>query len=334
MTQATDSWLRGRLRRLPRRVPPVHDETLESYIGRLAANNHLSRDHLVDYLTTTKRHDRRRNQLVSLDSQASVSGFAAASLAHALPEMRLRLPEREARPFIGQTVAGQPNRQRPWCRLCAAAKGIIGQVTIWARCDYSVCIRHQLWVGRGVWHPHDQLDVSDFPEITRAQVRLRRRIRRLGHARVSFYYLDACEVEHWVSRDPLALSPHNDRMKRLFAREQAESLPLSYVYAAQYPEVVNILTVISSPFWRRMALSRQIEDRERFHDEIDRKTKPSGIARGNRRLRTWIDDQRHPPLPDDPYSEKFLRRLYLSRPGVLQAHDPADDQPRSSPSPW
>ncbi|PWR07436.1 hypothetical protein DKT69_34830 [Micromonospora sicca] len=236
MIPATADWGQPRLRRLPRRIAPVHDETLESYIGRLATRNYLSRVDLAAHLTPRRQGSRRG--VIASESLAAVTGFAEPRLAYALPEIRQRVPYRYAPPMIGQVVGSYPNRRHPSCRRCA---GATGPVTIWARCDYNVCVRHQLWLGDGVSQPRDQVDVADMPEIVQAQVRLRRLIRRRGYPRVRFYFSDACEIEHWGSRNPFALTPRNERMRRLHAREHAEFLPLSYGYAAQYPEVVDLV---------------------------------------------------------------------------------------------
>lgn len=320
MIPATAGWGQPQLRRLPRRIPPVHDETLESYIGRLAARNYLSRADLATHLTPRRQGSRRG--VIASESLAAVTGFAEPRLAYALPEIRQRVPYCYAPPMIGQVVGSYPNRRHPLCRRCA---GATGPVTIWARCDYNVCVRHQLWVGNGVSQSADQVDLADMPETVQAQVRLQRLIRRRGYPRVRYYFSDACAIEHWGSRNPFALTPRNERMRRLHAREHAEFLPLSYGYAAQYPEVVPILSVISSPYWRRMAKSLEITDRFRFYDEIlkGRPAHPSRYSHGG--LASWINHERQPTGPTDPDGERTLRRLYLGTAGVLQLYDPAAD---------
>lgn len=253
-----------------------------------------------------------------------MSMHAADAADLALLREDLAYHQTYAPPMIGQVVAGYPNRRHPSCRRCA---GATGPVTIWARCDYNVCVHHQLWVGDGVSQPRDQVDVADMPEIATAQVRLQRLIRRRGYPRVRFYFSDACAIEHWGSRNPFALTARNERMRHLHAREHAEFLPLPYGYAAQYPEVVTILSVISSPFWRRMATSTEIADRRRFYDEVLKGQPPYPSRYSHGGLASWINHERHPTGPADPDGERTLRRLHLSTAGVLRLYDPAADAP-------
>ncbi|OWV04705.1 hypothetical protein B5D80_19620 [Micromonospora wenchangensis] len=311
-----------RLRRLPCRVAPVPDETLESYLCRLAVGNHLARDLLVEHLSTTGRRGRRRLHLIPLQALAAVTGFTETRLAHALPEVRQHEPHLRTRTLIGRVLPVHPNQQRPWCRRCAAGRGITGPVTIWARCDYAVCLRHRLWVGRGVHHGDDQLGIADFPDITHAQVRLRRLIRRHGYPRVRHHFLNAYDIQHELSRNPFAMTPANDRLRRLHAREHTQFLPWAYVYAAQFPEVVTVLAVISSPFWRRAAISLDGAERERFFDEMSRRTEPHPVGH-TRALHSWIYHQRRPPLPDDPDGERLLRPRYIGATGVIPPPEPS-----------
>jgi hypothetical protein len=290
MTPATRIRLRQRLRRLPRPVPPVQDETIVSYVGRLAVHNYLAPGDLLNHL---KEFDRRLPYpSIALDSLAAITGLPERSLAYALPETRSPTAAYGLREQVGPTTVGGLNRQRPLCRLCAATKGISATVMVWACCHRNVCLRHNLWVGQGVQDYQDQLDVADLPEIPQAQVEHRKLIRRFSQARVEFFYADACEIEQWASRNICTVARSNDRRNRLLARERRATLPWPYHYATQYPETVRILGVISSPFWHQLAISGDISQRKRFYDEIDRKVDVGVPAGRNRRLTDWIQEQR------------------------------------------
>jgi hypothetical protein len=308
---------------MPRRIPPVKDETVESYVDRLAAGNHLDARDLIDHLTKKRWQYTPGYHRIPLDALAAVSGFSRTSLAYALPQMR---PDAEHHQLhlTGRATAREPNHRRPACRRCMAGKGITSTVTIWARADQNVCLRHQLWIGPGVDSANHQLDVSDLPEIGRAQIRHDRLIRRFGHGRINYYYYyyyyyytDAYEVDDWSTRNRYVVCPRNDRRRYLFNREQSEVLPFSYGYAAQHPEVIGVLGVIVSPFWRRLAISDDPTDQQRFYAEIKKNGLYSGNPEANTPLRRWIRDHRRDRSPDDPDGEKELQYLYESQSGTI-----------------
>jgi hypothetical protein len=317
-----DGWFRWRPRPLPRRVSPVQDETISSFLHRLALANHIRGDELQAYLVIRRRKRWTPVRLpdVSLRALSVLSGHAPLCLAHALPDIRPQLADQSALQVIGRTTVNGPNRTRPACRRCMAAKGITTEVTVWARHDQNVCLRHQLWVGQGVVRPEDQVDVADLPEIARAQTRHRNLIRRHGLGRVRYFHRAAEKIIKWSPELPSHTGRWN-RRRHLFIRENAERLPWSYDAAACYPEVVALLSVLTSPHWRRMATSDNPADRQRFY----RQTAANGITTGqperNRPLNTWIEHHRQDRTPDDPYAEQALR-WYSTPSGVVEAGEP------------
>jgi hypothetical protein len=315
-------WFRWRPRPLPRRVTPVQDETLSSFLRRLALANHIRGDELLAYLVIRLRKPwaPARSPDVSLHALSVLSGHTPLRLAHALPEIRPQLADQSALRVLGRTTVNGPNTTRPACRRCMAAKGITTTVTVWARQDQNVCLRHQLWIGQGVVRPEDQVDVADLPEIGRAQTRHRNLARRHGLGRVRYFHPAAEKIIKWSAEFPCDTGRWN-RRRHLFIRENAERLPWSYDAAACYPEVVALLSVLASPHWWRMALSDNPADRQRFY----RQTAANGITHGeperNRPLNTWIDRHRQDGTPDDPYAEQALR-CYFTPSGVVEPDEP------------
>ncbi|MER7279452.1 TniQ family protein [Dactylosporangium sp. NPDC000244] len=280
------------IRPLPRPVAPVQDETMSSFLHRLAARNHVAIQDLTAHVSTTVHEQGRRYSQISIDSLAAASGLAAASLAYALPEIREQHAHHRVLHLAGRTVAGQPNFVRLACRRCMASKAIAGPVQLWARHDHNVCLRHRLWIGEGVHEVGEQLDVSDLPEIGRAQSRHRNLVRRHGHRSVSAFYETAHEISDWSSRNSLSPTPRSARRRYFFKREQAKILPWSYSHAAHYPEVVGVLSVLASPFWRRLAISAIPADWRLFLQQVGRNGITNGDPATNAPLRNWMVEQR------------------------------------------
>jgi hypothetical protein len=67
---------------------------------------------------------------------------------------------------------------RPACRRCTARYGITAPVACHLPSHLTICRRHRLWIGRSARTHDGQLDISQFPEILRAQ---RRHLAQLHH---------------------------------------------------------------------------------------------------------------------------------------------------------
>lgn len=328
MTTLADSWAQPQLRPLPRTVQPVQDETLRSYVRRLALVNHIQDRDLLGYLNPQLAGSQGivRRVKITLDALSVVSGIDVISLVHALPELRSQFGEQQSLHVLGRTIESEPNKQRLACRRCSAAKSITTAVRVWARQDQNVCLRHQLWISQGVNELGDQADVADFPEIPRAQVRHSNLIRRYGHRRVRHFYWTAEKIIDW-STDLPSPTARWERKRWFFAREQTKFLPWSYDHAAYYPEVVGVLSVITSPHWRRLAISDDHADREGFYRQIAANGLTNGDPALNKPLSKWVDSQRDTRTTDDPDGEEHLKRWSFGPAGVVEADDP---RPRTS----
>lgn len=320
-------WLRWRPRPLPRRVTPVQDETVSSFLRRLAQANHIHSDELRDHLVIRPSEPSAptRHLDVSLYALAVTSGHTPVCLAHALPEIRPQLADQAALRVIGRTTASGPNTTRPACRRCTAAKGIATMVTVWARQDQNVCQRHQLWTGQGVNTLEDQVDVADLPETGWAQTRHRNLIRRHGLGRVEHFHPAAEEIIRWSAHFP-SDAGRWARRRHFLTREKTDRLPWSYDSAACSPEVVALLSTLTSPHWRRFVLSDNPAHRQRFYCQIAANGLTQGSPQRNTPLNKRINSQRRDRTPDDPYAEQALQR-HFQPPAVIEA-----DQPTHTPT--
>jgi hypothetical protein len=324
MTSRTGSSLRPKLGPLPRRVAPLQDETTESYVGRLAVANHLAPHDLAKYLKSEPAGSARRRSGISLSALAIMSGIPSFHLAQALPEIRSQFSGRDSLHIQGRPVTGEPSRRRSPCRHCMMAKNISGAslVTVWARQDQNVCLRHRLWIGQGVRILAEQLDVSDLPEITHAQIRHQKLIRRYGHLPAARFYTDAQEIIDWSSGNPNYSTARWKRLNYLFDREHIQQLPHSYDYAAYYPEVVGVLRVLVSRYWQQMAISGNPAEQERFYRQVADNGLTNGTPELNTPLRRWIHGRRRDLLSDEPRHRRDPRRWYATTSERVERPEP------------
>ena len=149
-----------RLRPLPRFVAPFRDETISSYLPRLAAANRLAPAALRAMLAGSDRNDAP----VPLARLAAVTGMPHAALAHAMPQICT------AGELIGLHIQNRPRARKGWsfvaCRRCTAGR----PVTRWALHDDVVCGRHRRWISEDQAQP----DLTAQPEILTAHRRHRR----------------------------------------------------------------------------------------------------------------------------------------------------------------
>ncbi len=140
-----------RLRPLPRFVAPFRDETISSYLPRLAAANRLAPAALRALLAGSDRKDAP----VPLARLAAVTGMPHAALAHAMPQICT------AGELIGLHIQNQPRARKGWsfaaCRRCTAGR----PVTRWALHDDVVCGRHRRWISEDQAQPRPDRPAGD-----------------------------------------------------------------------------------------------------------------------------------------------------------------------------
>jgi hypothetical protein len=181
------------LRPLPRTVIPVAGEYHLDYVRRLAEANHL------DFLELTG----------ALDDTAAITVYRTGwtrhqqerlAVAASQPLARIaRLYWPDPRVYL-RDLEGFHRRLRPACRRCTAHRGIADPVACFLPPHLTVCRRHRLWIGPSARTHAAQLDVSQLPEILRAQ---RRHLAQLRHHRwweVEAAISDATQIIHRALR--------------------------------------------------------------------------------------------------------------------------------------
>ena len=247
---------------LPRAVRPVRDETLDSYLSRLAWANGLNPYYFGEYV----RGSKRTSVPVPPDVLVTLSGQPATSMRYAILE--LCTPEELA----VMKVAGRPrpgnSRTGAMCTRCTRARGIYDPVTCWMRTEDVICLPHRRWItGTG------QVDLAAHRDIIQANKRHRRLIRQHGRdaARRAFGQASRI-VGEWAVRNTYS-SRFNEHMKRFHGSAWSASLEHCTVLASLYVPAVALVRLLASPGWQAPAFHP--EGNARFVAEVRRTVEPA-----------------------------------------------------------
>ena len=281
------------LRPLPRPAAPFRDETITSYLSRLAGANHIDPAALRRLLASSDRKDAP----VPLGRLAAVTGLPGRLLACAMPQI-----------CTTSELSGLPARDRPrarpgWaflaCRACVAGQ----PVTRWALHDDVMCSRHRRWISRY----HEQPDLTAQPEILHAHRRHRRLIRRHGRDPVMRAVRDAQRICIGWRLDGLP-DPGFGRRMEIFCGpgwdDRDEWTPQA-LDAAAYPQSVALARLLANPYWRDRILGNHWAGHDEFTAELQRTVAP-GYTWDYRPPARWRRDR------DDPLLEWRLHTRHLA----------------------
>ncbi len=311
------------VRVLPDPVPPARHEITASYISRLAALHGLDINDLWTQVTQREKSGGMRRVVVP-ERLAALTGRSVHALAGALPE--LRDPQPEWAMFRHQPQTG--------CQRCDA-RHLGGKVTRLLPHHRYVCLRHRTWIGPpDVNQPATGL--GEIPAIVHSQRRHLRLLNRHGWAATYDAILTAFSFcgHIWDTirppEDPRHVWHTWDARARLLIPDHNESTAFraystSKLFAAVYPEAVDLAVLIASPHWRRRA-SGDLLNQLRFLDEISRRVsypytdKPEfGDA-----IAHWatVDSWRPPSAPTHSYSPARMRGVLSPlHGGSLKRHE-------------
>ena len=246
--------------RLPIAVPPARHETLASYLARLASLHGISPGELAGQISA-RAHGATR-LVIDPGLLAAVTGRPAGHLGLALPELR----------DPGPDWAAWRHQPQPACPRCDARHDG-GPVTRLLPHHRYVCTRHRFWIGPpDAGQPATPLD-PELDDIMRAQWRHLRLLRCYGTA-VTY---DAVLTGFLICGHLWADQPGDWPVPWLQWTRRAEVLippgsepaqfSASRIFAAAYPEAVNLACLIASPRWRGLAAGETAQ-RQQFIAEI------------------------------------------------------------------
>jgi hypothetical protein len=220
---------------LPVAVRPLAGEMLASYLHRVAAANRLPAATLTAALPAWLTWKYAGHRLLprgttptpmaaeSLRRLAVLTGTHPAAIARALP-------------VFGGGPTG-PARAIAACRRCAAARGINWPVPVHHPAHEMVCTRHRIWLSPP---GQPQLDITECPEITTAQHRARRLLRRCTPEQLIYAQVQAAALA--ASEHPAAWTPPGWEQRAQLLRQANPGLALSaepeLTRAATYPGIV------------------------------------------------------------------------------------------------
>jgi TniQ len=250
----------SRLSRLPIAVAPARQETVASYLGRLAAVHGLHPREIWEQVSTRRPGTARRD--VAADRLATVTGRAVQHLARALLELRDPAPD----------WAAWRHQSQPGCPRCDA-RHESGPVTRLLPHHRYVCTRHSYWIGPpDAGQPATPLGWQ-LADIVRAQRRHLRLVRRHGFAAAYDAVLTGFLIcgHLWGDQPQTPVDAWHRWTLRAEVLIPTGSGPgefsASRLFAAVYPEAVDIAALIASPAWRRLAAG-DAEQQQRFGTEI------------------------------------------------------------------
>jgi hypothetical protein len=282
-------WLPApRLRPLPRTVAPLHRESQDSYIERLAITNRILPDDLREHVTYPK--PLRPGRLTLPQALAQISRQPLDRLLLALPE--LREPELTAhlpppcrhRPHAGWTL-------QPACSPCLAARNV-HFARHWVPPGTTTCLRHSRWTGMH----GQQFDISALPEITQAQRRHHRLIRQHSWKPVAQAMNDASRI-CWSWWDSRRFTKNVTRRRTLVKGPAWAGNRQTLTWAAcAYPDLIALADLLVSPHWQSLPFTGTTADLNRFIHEVRTRVAPGyqleSIASADPLL-LWIEEQRH-----------------------------------------
>jgi TniQ protein len=238
--------------RLPVAPAPVPGELVWSYVRRLAWSNGLKPEFLHELVVDAGIPGDWGRCLGVL------TGLADDSLRWAIPD--LAAPWSAAKAWE-MPIERRLERMVVGCPSCMAAKGAVDPVARWMPFHVRVCTVHETWL-----HSDDQdllnsrrspgaIRLRGLPELIIAQHRLANLARRRDGELLRVAYVEAYGVAlRWAAQD----RKDHDRWRRLDLLLGADSrwrvkAGDPALDAALFPELVSLLGLFSSPYWRNFA---------------------------------------------------------------------------------
>ncbi|MFJ1840814.1 MULTISPECIES: hypothetical protein [unclassified Streptomyces] len=268
------------IRPLPITLPPFPGECESSYWNRLALANHVP---LARLRSPSRWLDSR---LTSLDTLCVLSGQSRKTLAEAIPDLRT-----DDASSTTETHVPAPDHVLRWaCRRCVVARtGSTLPAQVWASIHDEVCIRHNLWIGKNVLAPEQQLDLSRTPDVIRAQRHYWRLRQRYDPTHIDACYVATGKLWSGLAHRHYRLTHRAELLHDLVVVKAPTVEPdkkAPWLEAAGYPEHITLISLFASDHWRRSILSDDLLVVTRAIAEFHRRFPLQAPLRGT--SRTWL----------------------------------------------
>lgn len=242
-------------RRLPIPLAPAQQETIASWLHRLATVHGLSSGDLRQHLRIGSHRTGDVAELRGLACQLAVlTGYPAERLARALPELRLPSPDWRGLRHLAQRA----------CPRCVARHEGGPVRRLFAHHEY-LCVRHGYWVGP----PDPTRDdpprrlAASLPELVAGQRRLRHAQGRHGWAAAFDATVTATQICIEL-RFSAEAHPLWNRWERRLDLLMPTGYQRSLFIAAVFPEVAALAAVLAAPDWRLLAPRNDPADEDRL----------------------------------------------------------------------
>lgn len=236
------------LRQLPFTPRPFPRETIGSFVTRLASANRIRMRHMLqltairirEQWTFTLAADHWTGWSPSTPHRiAALAGRDTGSLAAAFPAVAAFLADPDRPP----PSAAQDSKLQRACRQCAAARNITSLVIVQARPRDYLCVRHHLWL-RGL----PEIDLRPLPQVTEAQLRHDRKVRKVPASDVAAAHQQARDViEGWLtlSWHPELTARWQQRLRMIGADDAR--YPSTWLDVVTHPELLAVARLLLGP---------------------------------------------------------------------------------------
>lgn len=244
-----------KLRPLPQRIRFFPDETTRSFLRRLEKANAVQPGLLKRILHQTHQP--------WFETIAIWCEKPPETVAYAMPQLALQ----ENHLIPAQNFAGRKaHRTRALaCHRCTLAHQAGQFVEIYTTHDKTICPEHKLWISDGTTNPHDQLTISACPEILAAWHHHKNIIQRQGNTRTHKAY-EASKMINWQWYDQFRHFTYTTNFVHTLTKNQTHPAnPQAIISAALYPAIVELTAILASPYWMKIAHSKQPQE---FLDRI------------------------------------------------------------------
>ncbi|TMR10111.1 hypothetical protein ETD85_60800 [Nonomuraea zeae] len=192
------SWKAPPLQLLPRRPAPILDETLDSYLNRLATANHLEPSSLRELLSGS----RLKSVPVPPHRLARLTGYPQRSLRYAILEL-CTPDELGSMKLDGRPRPGEAHQCRSFCGSCLLKHDVSpnnGSPVRWHHFEDVICWRHRRWIAFSGETAEPQPRLHHVEDVLHANRQHRRLCRRYGRKALMTAFHDADYIfSSWTS---------------------------------------------------------------------------------------------------------------------------------------